>query len=101
MTNVKPDTFAAMVGQELNAEFTGYVSTKPGRDLLAMIEEELWVGGNSLLEYATFNETHHMVTLRCESVTYNRDVTDTDTLSRTLVSACKRIESILADIISA
>lgn len=101
MSHVKPDTFAVIVGQVFNAEFTAYTSTKPGRDTLAMIEEEVWVGGNSLLEYATFNETHHMVTIRCESVTYDRDVTDTDTLARTLVSACKRIESILADVISA
>lgn len=100
MSHVKPETFAAIVGQVLNAEFTAYTATKPGRDMLAMIEEEVWLGGNSLLEYATFNETHHMVTIRCESVNYDRDVTDTDTLARTLVNACKRIESILADIIS-
>ena len=100
MSHVKPDTFAAIVGQVLNAEFTAYTATKPGCDMLAMIEEEIWLGGNALLEYATFNETHHMVTIRCESVTYDHDVTDTDTLSRTLVNACKRIESILADIVS-
>ena len=100
MSHVKPDTFAAIAGQVLNAEFTAYTATKPGYDMLAMIDEEVWLGGNALLEYATFNGTHHMVTIRCESVSYDRDVTDTDTLSRTLANACKRIESILADIIS-
>lgn len=100
MTHIKPDTFASIVGQILNADFTAYTPTKPGRDILAMIEEEVWLGGDSLLEYATFNETHHTVTIRCESVTYDRNVTDTDTLSRTLVNACKRIETLLADIIA-
>ena len=100
MSHVKPDTFATIAGQILNAEFTAYTATKPGYDILAMIDEEVWLGGNALLEYATFNETHHMVTIRCEGVTYDHDVTDTDTLSRTLVSACNRIETILADIIS-
>lgn len=101
MSHIKPDTFAAIVGQVFNANFTAYTTTKPGYDMLAMIDEEIWLGGNSLLEYATYNETHHTATIRCEGVSYDRDTTGTDTLSRTLVSACKRIEAILADIVAA
>lgn len=101
MNTLNPDTFAAIAGQVFNTEFIAYTATKPGYDVLAMIDAEVWLGGNARIEYATYNAMHNTVTIQCEGVTYDRDSDDTDTVSRVLSASCNKIESIAGTLIAA
>lgn len=101
MTTIKPDTFAAIAGQVLNAGFTAYTSTAPNSPIIAMIDDEVWLGGSELLEYVEYSHATYRARIRCGSVWYESDSDDTDTVSRVLATACKRIESAVANLISA
>ena len=100
MSLITPDTFAAVTSQVLGFEFTAY-TPKPGHDVLALAEYGSFVGGKHLVQFATFNDTLHRVTLTVDMVEYDNDVQDTDPLSVHLVAACKKIESALAAMIAA
>ena len=91
-----PETFAAIAGQILGAEFTAYSSKSPNADIIAMIDEELWLGGSELLEYVTISPVIYRVQIRCGGVWYDSEMGDTDTVSRVLASAAKRIELAIA-----
>ncbi len=93
---LNPETFAAIAGQILGAEFTAYSAKSPNADILAMIDTEEWLGGTELLEYATISPVTYRVQIRCGGAWYDADTDDTDTVSRVLSSAAKRIESAIA-----
>lgn len=100
MSHITPDTFAAITSQVLMGEFTAYTATKPGYDVIAMSDTENWQG-SELIEYATYNATTNSVEIRAGQVWYQADTDDTDTVSRALANACKRIESALTALLAA
>lgn len=89
---LNPETFAAIAGQILGAEFTAYYSKSPNADILAMIDTEEWLGGTELLEYVTISPVTYRVQIRCGGTWYDSETDDTDTVPRVLSSAAKRIE---------
>lgn len=91
-----PETFAAIAGQILVAEFTAYSSKSPNADIIAMIDTEEWLGGTELLEYVTISPVTYRVQIRCGGAWYDSETDDTDTISRVLSSAAKRIELAIA-----
>ena len=91
-----PETFAAIAGQILGAEFTAYSAKSPNADIIAMIDEELWLGGSELLEYVTISPATYHVQIRCGGAWYDSETDDTDTVPRVLASAAKRIELAIA-----
>ena len=91
-----PETVSAIAGQILGAEFTAYYSKSPNADILAMIDTEEWLGGSELLEYVTISPVTYRVQIRCGGAWYDSETDDTDTISRVLSSAAKRIELAIA-----
>ena len=91
-----PETFAAIAGQILVAEFTAYSSKSPNAAIIAMIDTEEWLGGTELLEYVAISPATYQVQIRCGGVWYDSETGDTDTVGRVLASAAKRIELAIA-----
>lgn len=94
-------TLAAIAGQVLSAEFIPYTSPVATAPLLAVPNEPLWIGGQHTVEYVMYSSATHSVSVQTSAGEFGSDVDDNDHLPRVLSTACKRMESALAALITA
>lgn len=96
MTTISADTVATIAGHVLNVDMLAYTPTHPNAPILALPDGPAWASTDQTLEYVTYDQQWNQITIRTDVSEYDRDTNDTDTVSRALAGACRRIETTLA-----